>query len=924
MRRAVMIGLSAAAGAVCGGGLLLMLHHRAPLDVGRELMAAGDMHRASLYLREAVRDHPANAEAAFRLGIVDLDLGNAAAAELELKRARLHGYDKRAILMPLGHAYLQQHHYDQLLHDFDPATAPASELSGIQTLRSLAELAQGNLTKAQEDAAAAVARAPDAAEAQIASARVSAAAGDLPAASATLERVLKTAPHNPDALLLRASIALNQGRAQAALDDSQTVLADSPKRLEGKLMRVRALASLGHEKEARAAVDEVLQASKHDGGANYLRMVLAIRSHDWKAASDSLDVIAPVIGNVPRGLFYMGLVKMEVGQPAQAEEAVTKFLTGHPDDVEAHKLMAYIDLQRRRPAAALAQLQTPLQEASAGHADADTLDLQGRAQAMAGDAKGAEATLAKAQALAPKDENILNRLAAVHLSLGDVDAADSELRHSLAIAPGQTLAGETLVRGLLQRGDIAGARSALADLQHAVGDTELTGLLQAEIQLAVYDVGSAQATLQDLVKHYPDSDAATLMLVRVDGQLGQTDRAQSLLTQLLHRHPASQAALEIELPLLLSQRKNDEAVALAEAAHEAAAGKPGITAALAATYLRAGDSARAIALLDRAGGTSQDPALILLRARSLVTAGRTDAATGAYRDLLDAAPASAEGRRELAMLLASKQDYDGARTILKDGLRASPGNPLLLQSAVGLELKAGGAEAAQRAAETMAADPAMQPASRLLPGDLLAAQGDQARAAEAYLAAFKTAPSSALAVHAADAMVHAGRPADASALLTGWLATHPDDPAALSVQSSIELQQKHLPEAAALLDHLVSLRPSDPLALNNLAWLRSQAGDHDAALALARRAYFVSPQPSSADTLGWIMVGSGDVHEALPLLQQASESGHAPDQIYHYAAALARAGQKDQARALLEKLLSGKPGFEERADAQKLFDSLGS
>ena len=925
MRRAVMIGLSAAAAAVCGGGLFLMLHHRDPLEVGRELMAAGDTHRASLYLREAARDQPANAEAAFRLGIVDLELGNPAAAELELKRARQHGYDPRAILMPLGHAYLQQRHYDQLLHDFDPATATASALADTQTLRALAELAKGNIAIAKDDAAAAIAAAPDAAEPQIADARISAAAGDLPAASAALERVLKTAPHDPDALLLRASIALSEGKAEPALDDAQTILADSPKRLEARLMRVRALASLGREKEARAAVDDVLQGAKHDAGANYLRMVLAIRSHDWKAASDSLDVIVPIIGNVPRGLFYMGLVKMEIGQPAQAEEAVTKFLTAHPDDVDAHKLMAYIDLQRGRPADARAQLQAPLQEgAASGHADADTLDLMGRAQAMTGDTKGAEQTLAKAQALAPKDENILNRLAAVHLSLGDVDAANRELRHSLAIAPGQTLAGETLVRGLLQRGDIAGAKLALADLQHAIGDTELTGRLQAEVQLAIYDLGSAQATLQDLVKRFPDSDAATLMLVRVDGQLGQTDRAQSLLTQLLHHHPANQAALEIELPLLLAQKKNDQAIALAEAAHEAAAGKPGITAALAATYLRAGDSGRAIALLERTGGTSQDPALILLRARALVTAGQIDAAIVAYRNLLAAAPAGAEAHRELAMLLGSKNDYDGARATLKDGLRAAPANPLLLQSFVGLELKAGGAEAAQRAAETMAADPTMQPASRSLPGDLLAAQGSQAAAADAYLAAFKAAPSTTLAVHAADAMVHAGHTADASALLTGWLATHPDDTAALSVQSSIELQQKRLPEAAALLDHLVALRPSDPLALNNLAWLRSQAGDHDHALALAKRAYFISPQPSSADTLGWIMVGAGDVNGALPLLQQASESGRAPGQIYHYAAALARAGQRAQARALLDKLLSGNPTFDERADAQRLSDSLGS
>ena len=59
---------------------------------------------------------------------MDLDLGNPAAAERELKRARANGYDEHAILMPLGRAYLQQHHYDALLRDFDTKGAPAWQL----------------------------------------------------------------------------------------------------------------------------------------------------------------------------------------------------------------------------------------------------------------------------------------------------------------------------------------------------------------------------------------------------------------------------------------------------------------------------------------------------------------------------------------------------------------------------------------------------------------------------------------------------------------------------------------------------------------------------------------------------------------------------------------------------------------------------
>ncbi len=916
MHRSWMTGLAAGAVALSAGGAFLVLRHGDPLVEGRKLMEQGDMHRASLYLREAVRNQPDSAEAAFRLGVVDLALTNAAAAELELKRARDHGYDPKQILLPLGQAYLQQHHYRQLLSDFDPATSPPWAIAEVKALRSSADLALGNIQAASDEAAAAVAAAPDDATTQLAAARVALARGDEAAASAILSRILQANPKDPDARLVRAGMALHDGKPAAAMTEADAVLAEFPRRVDARLMRVRALATLGREKEARTLVEEVLHNARHDPGANYLRMVLAMRSHDWQAANESLDIISPVIGSLPRGLFYAGLIKMQVGQPAQAEEAVTKFLTVHPDDIDARKLMAFIDLARRRPSDARAQLQDMV---NSGHADADALDLFGRAQAMSGNVKAAEITLSKAQALAPRDENIVNRLAGVELALGETNAADQTLRRSLALKPDQAGASETLITGLLQRGDIHGAEAALADLKRAGGDAEVTGILQADIQLANFDVRGAKITLQSLLDKMPESERTTLLLARVDRQLGDPEAAESLLAGLLQHHPADEAAVELDLSLLLSQGKIDQAVTLAEAAHEAGAGNSGITAALAAVYLRAHDPDRAIALLDRAGAVSQDPALTLLRARALDTAKRNAAARDAYRDVLESQPGNVAARRELAMLQAKTDDTDGARATIQAGLKIAPGNPLLMGSLVGLELKAGGTAGALRTASTLAADPANLPAALLLPGDIWAAAGNLPRAADAYLAAYQSTPNATLAEHAADALAHAGRVPEATALLNRWLASHPDDAGALTVLSALEMQSNQLAEAESHLQKLVALRPSDAPALNNLAWLAGRNGDLDSALALAKRAYFIDPQPSMADTLGWILVRHGDAADALPLLQGASGA----DQLYHYAAGLVQSGQKDKAKPVLQKALAQKASFDERPDAVKLLNSLG-
>ena len=110
-------------------------------------------------------------------------------------------------------------------------------------------------------------------------------------------------------------------------------------------------------------------------------------------------------------------------------------------------------------------------------ADADTLDLTGRALAMRGDLKGAQADFSKAASLAPRDVQILNRLAAAELSLGDTRSAEAELTRSLAIAPNQRLAGEAIVQAALARGDVAAATRDVEQLRTRVGDAEEVGVL---------------------------------------------------------------------------------------------------------------------------------------------------------------------------------------------------------------------------------------------------------------------------------------------------------------------------------------------------------------------------------------------------------------------------------------------------------------
>ena len=94
--------------------------------------------------------------------------------------------------------------------------------------------------------------------------------------------------------------------------------------------------------------------------------------------------------------------------------------------------------------------------------------------------------------------------------------------------------------------------------------------------------------------------------------------------------------------------------------------------------------------------------------------------------------------------------------------------------------------------------------------------------------------------------------------------------------------------------------------------------------AAAEQALKLAPaNPNVQDTLGWILVQTNQTARGLDLLRRAAAAAPKSGSIrYHYAAALARSGDKARARAELQKLLADTPTFPETQAAKALLNSL--
>jgi len=158
--------------------------------------------------------------------------------------------------------------------------------------------------------------------------------------------------------------------------------------------------------------------------------------------------------------------------------------------------------------------------------------------------------------------------------------------------------------------------------------------------------------------------------------------------------------------------------------------------------------------------------------------------------------------------------------------------------------------------------------------------------------------------------------------LIEWSGQHSDDVPVIQQLSEILLATDQLNSAAGYLEQILKKKPYDAIALNNLAWIYQQKGD-DRALATARRAYVLSPNAQTADTLGWILVTSGDAANGVALLRQATtEASSDPRVVYHYGVALKDTGDKNEAIKQLTAVIGMKGPAKEREDAQRLLTDL--
>lgn len=898
-----------------------MAAHADFLSSAKASLKKGDLKSAQIDLRNAVRNDPQNAEAHFLLGRVTFELGDPVAAEREALAARDRGFDAHQAVQLYAQAMLAQNKFAELLDKLKPEGKEPTLDASILVARGYAEIGMKRPEDAQRAFAEAEQTAPNAVEPLLADARLAVARADLNDAQAKIDKAIAAQPKSAEALLAKAQLLRLKNDATGALAVLDELVADQPSVVQAHLDRASLEMAVGKNDAAKADIALVLKATPGSIQALYLTAVLEAQARNYKVADADLERISAFLGRIQRAYYLQAIVKEQLGQLEQAEDAARKYIGHSPNDLAAYKVLARIQLSRHRPDQVIATL-AKVEES--GKADAEAYDLLGRAYAATG--RGTEAVTAfqKAQTLAPNDIGVQTRLASARMGVGDIDTAMGDLEHTLELAPKMPAVGEALFYAALGTGDPNKAGEALGKIKAVQGDTDIVGNLEGMYKLSQIDFAGAKATFSGLVKKYPDFVPAKINLARVDIVLGDRPAAEELLKDILAKAPTSEPALSMLVGSYLETNRPIDATATIERAHQAEPTQTHVTVMLGELYIRNGDPQKAMDLVNAEKGENVSTTDILsLKGSALLALGQKKEARDAYSEILKNDPTILGARRQLVALLIEAGDFETARNVVTAGIAANPKSYALYQDYVMIDLRSTGLDAALATADRLQSQDRDFAAIRALKGDIFMAANRPDDAVKAFGDANDAAPSGLLVTRLATALLRAGKTDQGKNVLMDWLAKHPDDLVATEQVAELAIAGGSNDQAEKYLELILKQQPHNAVALNNLAWIDQQLGKGSDAIALGRQAYILSPNAQTADTLGWILVGTGDLDNALALLRQAAtENASDPRILYHYGVALNKMGKNDEAKAQLEKVVANKAEFKEKAEAQKLLDDM--
>lgn len=894
------------------------------LSSAKDYMAKNDYKAATIQIKNVLQKQPDSGEARRLLGLALLAGGDASAAEIELGKARDLKQPADQVLPKLAQALLMQGKNKKVIEDFaETQLSSPDAISELQTALASAYSAERNQAASAKALEKALAADPQNQGALLLQARSKLAARDTEGAIAVLDGVLQRNAKNADAWRIKGDIQQYVLRLpdEAAASYRKSIGAQAGD-VRGYFGLIGMLTRQGKLDDAEKEMATLRKLAPKHPEAIYLDAQLAYAKKDFPKARQLAQDLLRVVPTNARALELAGGIDLQRNALVTAEEHLAKAVQSDGTLEMARRWLAMTYLRSGQAAKAQATLAPAVTDSTT---DATLLSLAGEIQLMSGDARKAEAYFARASKLDPSDGRKRTALAMTQMASGKLEAGLEQLQ-DIAATDNGTSADMALISTLVRRNELDKALAAIDRLEKKTPNVALTGQLRAGVLMAKNDLAGARKSYEASLAINPNFFPSVAGLAVLDLADKKPEQARKRFEDLLAREPKNSRAM-LALAEAYARQPGDHTKQVGDLLARAVQADPAEVAPrvmLVDHLLRQQDMKQAVSVAQAGVAALPDNAAMLDAAgRAQMAAGDTNQGLTTLARVVSLQPQSTVPLVRLADAQMVTKDAVAAEQTLRKALDLQPNLIEAQRRIIALRNEQGRMPDAVALARTVQKQRPTEPIGFLLEGDARMAGKDPASALTAYQAGLKIAPVPELMVRVLSNLRSTGRTAEADRQASSWRQSQPKDMVVPMFLAETAMSDKRLADAEKLYLDVVKAQPGNAVAYNNLAWVSSEL-KRDGAMAYAEKANELAPdQPAFIDTLAMLLAEKQDYKKAIEL-QTKAMSLQANNLLFklNMAKIYAKAGQKTEARQLLDELTKQGDKFAGQAEVEKLRATL--
>ncbi len=888
----------------------------------------GELDGAIVQLKNSIQQNKHQVAAHLLLAKVYVEKGDIRAAQATYLEALNQGADRSEVAVPLGRTYLE---LDQPAQAIEAVSGiggfPRDTQVQALALRGAAYTSLNNQRMAAQAFDEARTIDPNAVVVMLEEVPLLLRTGQLVRARDVAAKAVALEPGNAQVWTMDAVVLREAGDAKGSLAAFDKAIALSPaRRIDARLGRTALLLDLGRTADAQQDLAELVKAAPKDLRVLTLKATTARMRGDNAAAKAAFTEAAAVIDTIPptwlasheKFAMMAAVVHEGLGDRQKALTLLDGILAKDPNHDAARSLQASIYLEMGDYASARPVIES-LRRSFAD--DPQLLYQQGEVNLGLG--RYAQAVTALEAALPRLDTPQVRRaLGMAQLKLGLADQGRANLEKVFA-GTHDPEAGRALATDYLQRGQ---AKRALA-----IGDTLVKQFpdrtwvldLMGEIKGTTGDrKGARQAFMQALAIE-PTFGPALLNLARLDAAEGNIDAARRRLQDMTVKGNEPLVIYELAL---LEQRAGRPEEALKQFRRAADAGDPHSAAAAIAQLLALRRTDDAVATASQYSQKfPKDVPLHLALAQAQIAKGNLDAARAELKNATLIADYDADLQVRIGRLQLYANNPSGAAYNVQKALQARPNDLQALALNVAVALVGNDAGEADKAYQVLHDRYPHRAETELAGAGIAMARRKYPEAVAAYTRALAIDATTDTALLLGHAHVVSGNPTAAARFYQDWLRKRPADQAVLRALAEAQFQAGQLADAKRSYLAALAVEPGSGRLQNNLANVLLALGEHAAAKSAAEAALKIdSNEPAYMDTLGWALVEMGQAQGGLPYLREARlRSPENPEIRVHLAFALSKVGNREEARQELGAVLKTTPQIGSVPAVARLKGELG-